>query len=91
MENIRKLLEILDSPQTTELCRPKWISVEEKRKPEASTEVLGYMVYSDEFETVGFHRILRFDGQRWESNSHCDERGVTHWMPLPTPPDKELK
>ena len=63
----------------------EWISVEERNRPTDS--VLVYADYGKEtFIIQAF-----WDGDDEEWYDHLDGelvRHVTHWQPLPTPPDK---
>lgn len=65
---------------------PRWISVEE-RLPEIDAEVL---IYTNE----GLYDVAQYSGGErfWtlERNPDCwvTALGVTHWMPLPEPPNE---
>jgi hypothetical protein len=59
----------------------KWISVE-NRLPEEEVEVLGLVLYED--DTYGYDLNEHFDGEWLLSGSQVK---VTHWMPLPEPPE----
>ena len=63
----------------------KWISVDDKLpEPEASVLVYPYQnVYDEDFVITGYYEPVM--------SSWFSERGmeikVTHWMPLPLPPE----
>ena len=57
----------------------EWISVED-RLPEDAYFVLA-------FEDTGLMRVVCFYDNRWEDNLDYVIEGVTHWMPLPKPPE----
>ena len=62
----------------------EWISVEE-RLPEESEMYLVYCVD----ETV---QVCLFIGGQWDAprvRGSSEEFGITHWMPLPSPPSAE--
>ena len=60
---------------------PKWIPVTE-RLPEDGAEVLA-------FNKTGFAYVDCWTDGKWKINSMVDEEheSVTHWMPLPQPPE----
>lgn len=65
----------------------EWISVKD-RLPDEFGEYLGLV---DEFEFRG-PEIVQFDEdgfQRWY-NYEWNKSHVTHWMPLPEPPEETL-
>ena len=64
-----------------ELCKPKWISVEE-RLPEKGTVVLAFGTRS---ATTGQFQGVGTAPWFWWWKGHTIKR-VTHWMPLPKPP-----
>ena len=61
----------------------EWISVDD-RLPEAGQAVLFYSVYDDGLMLTGHmkHSQQWYENSRWERIVH-----VTHWMPLPEPPE----
>ena len=68
--------------------QPQWISVED-RLPEAFVSVLVYMPEERPLPTV--HEGYVTNNGKWYA--HFFEREpfeVTHWMPLPEPPEEEV-
>lgn len=81
--------------------RPRWISVEE-RLPEASGEFLVFKHYRDGYNTIGTLSFckaytsldlpvrgdywIRYDSEYGDINM---TDVVTHWLPLPEPPEVE--
>ena len=98
--NALALIELLESERDEALAKvPKWISVEEKMPPE-DTEVLVYATekikgfgsvtaiceYSETTSMFG-NKTGRYDwSSPWEY-FHVDYK-ITHWMPLPEPPNE---
>lgn len=69
-------------PETT---KPGWISVKE-RLPEAYYGESDNVLVVDE---IGIRKILYFDGGCWcYPTGETYDRKVTHWMPLPEPPEE---
>ena len=71
-----------------EMTRPGWISVKD-RLPEDETVVIAYVQHK-----IGWYRMFAWhDMYGWHSNAPgFDEEEsdyVTHWMPLPEPPEEE--
>lgn len=58
---------------------PRWIPVEE-RLPEKHA---GVIVYCED----GFVDLMTHDGRHWNWNGRYED-SVTHWMPLPEPPEE---
>lgn len=68
-------------------AQPKWISVEEML-PQAFYSVLVYIPEEAPMPTV--HEGYMTDNGRWISTVYVREfEKVTHWMPLPEPPQEE--
>ena len=63
---------------------PRWIPVEE-RLPEEGIEVL--VSVDENSDDCGYHVCLYRGGEYVRSESGYIF-GVTHWMPLPSPPDE---
>ena len=69
----------------------EWISVED-RLPEIQQEILVYRGYHSGL----MNTYTYFGNNEWEDDygywGTTDNEGITHWMPLPTPPTaKETK
>ena len=64
--------------------QPKWISVEEMPKDYSTSTWGEYLTLSES----GKMQIFYFDAEysRFTSPAHYSK--ITHWMPLPTPPEK---
>lgn len=66
---------------------PKWISVKE-RMPEEYKPVLVYAKHTPEYFSDWFAVMEdTWLGDSWECNGDSDVHEVTHWMPLPEPPE----
>ena len=76
MKDALVYIQHLESPQ------PKWISVEE-RLPEEKESVLVH--YVDGWMPIAF----LLDGKWYQSNGEMSWLSVTHWMPLPQPPEED--
>lgn len=72
---------------------PRWISVEE-RLPEKlngnyqlylTKEVIGF---GGECIHIGRFKIYKFDGRRTFFDGSIFRDDITHWMPLPEPPEE---
>lgn len=74
----KEVLRMIDEQETISVASPKWISVKD-RLPNFEQPVLAY---SGEELGIGF-AYLDGDG-KWYGD--CGD--VTHWMPLPEPPEK---
>lgn len=77
----RRIIEDLE-PTEYELAR-RWIPVEE-RLPEEGIEVL--VSVDENSDDCGYHVCLYRGGEYVRSESGYIF-GVTHWMPLPEPPE----
>ena len=68
-----------------------WISVKDRLPEENSTHVLAYSrhtvrgVVFEQMGEVDFH--LDHEGAHWFYEEVGEMRHVTHWMPMPTPPE----
>lgn len=66
----------------------EWISVKD-RLPESQADVLVVAFWHERWQTMmGWHSDM---GKKWRVITPHGERepgGVTHWMPLPAPPDR---
>ena len=76
----------------------KWISVKE-RLPEYQERVLVHEEVKPEWEnlsvTIGYLNTTTkgksFETNEWYSDNNYQSIDVTHWMPLPEPPNKEIE
>ena len=62
---------------------PRWISVKE-RLPENNTRVIGFMAWKA-------MTAVERQNNKWYSIDHLEslpDEAVTHWMPLPEPPQE---
>lgn len=88
--NMRSALALI---KHLEAKQPKWISVKE-RLPEYKTAVLGYGLRSKKYgETDKFpaaHVVYtRGEDEGWFTFWNNEYVAVTHWMPLPQPPEED--
>lgn len=78
----KEVLRMIDEQETILVKPPKWISVKD-RLPEKGTDVIANSkicgVTPAFYDNDGTYYDLNGDGVR----------GVTHWMPLPEPPEVE--
>lgn len=67
----------------------EWISVDD-RLPELYIDVLAFSVYG-EFDGAPLKRIEKgsYGGMFWTDSHGYDIETVTHWMPLPLPPEAQ--
>ena len=100
--NVReKLIEILEEPcgglyPACELADyiisngatvQEWISVND-RLPEFCVSVLARCFYNGKWRTLVCHTSKEHAGE-WYTDEVCQWVKVTHWMPLPEPPEGE--
>ena len=65
---------------------PRWIPVTE-RLPEPNTRVIGFMAWKA-------MTAIEYQNGKWYSIDHLEplpDEAVTHWMPLPEPPEEVKK
>ena len=79
-----------DADAIEELSKPKWIPVTERLPDNIGEEVL---VCNEDYgkSDLGFATVAVYNGNGW---LECWDRkmylaSITHWMPLPEPPEKE--
>ena len=96
-ESVRKksvAQEALAYIERLEAAKPRWISVKE-RLPEKlnennqvylSEEVIGF---DGECAYIGQFKVYKYDGHKTFFDGNCFREDVTHWMPLPEPPEDE--
>lgn len=69
------------------LASGQWVSVED-RLPDSQADVLVVAFWHERWQTmIGWHSDI---GKKWRVITPHGERepgGVTHWMPLPEPPE----
>ena len=75
----KEALRMIDEQETISAASPKWISVKD-RLPESGIDVL---VFTDDYCAYTAH----YDGYWWLSGEPTLSYNVTHWMPLPEPPE----
>lgn len=75
------VMDIIDNAPTVDPY--EWISVED-RLPDKHTRVLCYFKYEPDSPNVVFENTY-YSGGHWMS----DGSRITHWMPLPTPPEEK--
>lgn len=91
MSGSRRMYEIateaLEERERNE--QPHWIPVTE-RLPDHHGHYLAHII-AGEYQQVSWDEIAYFDGNafQWEHSSEEYPEKLTHWMPLPEPPEKE--
>lgn len=87
--------DTMDTLRDLEQRVPRWISVEDEQKPKHHEEVLCRYVFDGDSQC--FYAVLTYyaygdngyvTGQHFTGEGLHDMR-VTHWMPLPEPPEEE--
>lgn len=68
--------------------KPKWISVED-RMPKPFVSVLVYMPEERPLPTV-HEGFLAREGMWYANHFDREPMEITHWMPLPEPPEEEV-
>ena len=73
-----------------ELSKPRWIPVTERLPEHSCGESNSVLTVS----SLGAMRVLYFDGGNWcyptgEALTTAGKFPITHWMPLPEPPEEE--
>ena len=86
LKRIRKAHKAYAENVSCNLRKDGWISVED-RLPEEQERVLVYDHVEGEGQTV--YEAKRVNGRWIWANSVWVTHGITHWMPLPSPPDTE--
>lgn len=68
-------------------CKNLWISVKEKL-PKNGEKVLAYAIKDENLPCLdcNYFEAHHYDG-RWTENVDSCDIHVTHWMPLPEPPE----
>ena len=89
------IYDLVDTPEFLSYCPTvnlvgKWISVED-RLPNESGEYLTYRAQASSYQILMFskHHGLwnAFDFMKSKHAEQNTIRGITHWMPLPEPPE----
>ena len=90
IEELEKFYQIMADAYETEVTKERWIPVTERLPDNIDEEVL---VCNEEYgkSGLGFVTVAIYDGSDW---IECWKRktclaAVTHWMPLPEPPEEE--
>lgn len=82
---IRRARRILENvPAADVVERPRWIPVTE-RLPESGTRAL--VMRFDFVTNTPFYDLLWFDKGEWWNRRYTGDYAVTHWQPLPEPPE----
>lgn len=85
-----RVLYIIDQMPTI-TTMPQWIRAEE-RLPEAQKEVLIYLPEYDSIEIAALFEIPSLNLKEWAQNEDAYMLNeVSHWMPLPEPPEERYK
>lgn len=82
---IRKALRCMEQTPTIEAEHMKWISVED-RLPTTFVSVLGYMTDAGEFPAV--RECYCIGGNEFYFPALFERHPVSHWMPMPEPPEE---
>ena len=87
------LIERLESERDEALAKvPKWISVEE-RMPDTTNVYLIHIVHrynkNDEYRSMDVRLFFKGEFETWQGLPDIYE--VTHWMPMPEPPEVKSK
>ena len=73
-----------------ELSKPRWIPVTD-RLPEDGSDVLAYLKYADNSRIAAANYYKGTWQDCLMGRLYLTEEGfVTHWMPLPEPPEEEI-
>ena len=78
---------VLDGLPAADAVPGRWISVKD-RLPEPFETVLVQMPLENPLPTVGWG-FIKGDGEWYCNHFNRDKDEVTHWMPLPEPPEEE--
>lgn len=82
---------ILEWAQTLPTLTPpnEWVSVEE-RLPDSQADVLVVAFWHENWQTmIGWHSDTSKKWRVITPHGEMEPGGVTHWMPLPEPPEKD--
>ena len=84
-----RVLYIIDQMPT--ITMPQWIKAEE-RLPERNNEVLIYLPEYDIVEMAALFSYPSMNSREWVQNEDAYKLNeVSHWMPLPEPPEERYK
>lgn len=88
LSDVSKMMREWVERQPTLTPPNEWVSVE-VRLPNSQEDVLVVAFWHERWQTmVGWHSDM---GKKWSVITPHGERepgGVTHWMPIPAPPDR---
>jgi len=62
----------------------KWISVEERLPEKVCVCVVNYLDEDGDYD----YAFMGYEVNEWWDNDNYKVDSVTHWMPLPTPPEQ---
>ena len=79
---LNQRLDAIDVAQEALREQPRWISVEE-RLPKEYQHIIGWTSWREIGEVY-------FNGKHFVWDMDYDTADVTHWMPLPEPPEVEV-
>lgn len=83
------LAEIINAPAVNRLIPCSERLPEQDKKYITYAETTKYCTHNEIYDD-GRVNILYFDGKEWYDDE-CIYYNVTHWMPLPSPPESEVQ
>ena len=85
--DIARNMFVVDFMMANGVTVQEWISVKD-RLPEFCVSVLARCFYNGKWKTLVCHTSKEHAGE-WYTDEVCQWVKVTHWMPLPEPPEGE--